>query len=160
VAQARKGEHLEAIWASMQGLSIARDFGYRHDICLALSNLGNAYVERGRLWDAIACYEEALQVALRLDDCRIGVKLLRDLGAAYRVLAYAEGQDAPPHHYLQQAEAYYRQSGELARQIGDLWGASATYWRQDELSLSLEDHEASAGLDPVGHLGCPQQDQG
>ena len=73
-----------------------------------IGELGNAYLALGQVWDAIAYYGQALDIAREIGDSRRERNHLGNLGKAYREL----GQ-------VSQSVEYHQQALALSREMGD-----------------------------------------
>jgi hypothetical protein len=105
-----------------------------------LSNLGNSLVECGRIADAFARYKQGLELAARLEDHRVGVKLLYDLGAAYAALAAAgdpQERAEQQRTCLQLAAEHTKQGSKLADESGDQEGKQYALLFENVLACSF-----------------------
>ncbi len=123
--------------ASIQALESARailndSIGDPNSLSRILNDLGAVYDQVGRWQEAIACYEQAIEISEAIGDA---------VGIAYASnnLAYLlVGRNA-----LQRAYDLYLYSGERFQQIGSAWGAALTDYNRGEV-LTLQGQPAAA----------------
>jgi tetratricopeptide (TPR) repeat protein len=107
-AEAELHEHVQMLFAGLRPVLRAYAAGEGDEAARALIALGEAQESRGRYRGARRCYEAALQLALPLVEKGPQLVVLRRLARIARVMGD-----------LDEAQRYYRRSGELARDAGD-----------------------------------------
>ncbi|NTW00646.1 MAG: hypothetical protein HGA19_04970 [Oscillochloris sp.] len=128
MAQARLGQHEEAYWCYLEGLTLARQAGSRYDVCLSLANIGNALLRQGKVREALGRYQEGLLLSRSLSDQRLRVRLLRGAGSAMAILgwnAQRAGLLVSGQTYGTRAEQCLLASHKIAALIGDFQGSTS-----------------------------------
>ncbi len=111
---------IRSLWAEwerndLRAVEAARRAGDRHGEGQTLGNLGNVYLQQGRWAEAIACYEQSLDVFRALGDRYGEGTTLMNLGSVY----LQQGRWA-------EAIACYEQDLAICRDLGDRHGEGQT----------------------------------
>lgn len=110
------GRIQEALRLYQEAVTSAREGAYggrTSDLGIALANLGNACGASEELTRALACFEEAIEIARELGEKKAEGARLGGIGQVYRKMKR-----------LTEAEAAHRESMEIAKSVGDPVGVA------------------------------------
>jgi tetratricopeptide (TPR) repeat protein len=134
-----RGDIVQAIAYTQEGLALARQIGLRAMVCLLLSNLGAMAIEQGDYVQAEQYIREGISLAQQLENQNYVTFLLAHLGSALG------GQGN-----YEQANASFQKSLDLARSQNSPWHISKTLSKWGEVHIKfLELNAADAVFQEV-----------